>query len=241
MAQTAGIAHSSYTITGLNTTVQLYDNTTGHVTEIINVSISNQSVSQYSTDKVALNLTLSDWQALVGKNLEEHIINPKGSASGFRFIPGPLQRGPNGNYAYMLLTYYVPNITTLIRTGPRTFYYSFNPSVFNFEHGASGQILSPNTTFQVILPNGSQIESVYPIPDYPTTGFTNNYRNVTTLAWFYGEPLSKFTLNYVVTESLSAEVGSFFSQLYKTLGIWTYILIALAIVLFVMYTYLRTR
>lgn len=241
LAGAMGTANSSFSVQGINTTVQLYPNTTGHVTEIINISVSNQSVSQYSTDRVALNLTLSDWQSLVGPQLVEHIINPKSSSYGFHFIPGPMQKGPNGNYAYLLLSYNVPNVTTLTRTGPRTFAYAFSPSVFNFEHGASGQVLPYDTTLQIILPAGSQIQTVYPIPDYPTVGFTNGYKNVTSLLWFNGEPLSKFTLRFTITESLSSEVSAFFLQLYGILGIWTYVIVAVAIVLFVTYTYLRAR
>jgi hypothetical protein len=233
--------HSGYVIAGLNTTVRLYTNTSATVAEVINISISNQSVSQYSTNRAALNLTLSGWQAIVGPTLVEHIINPSSSNYNFHFIPGPLEKGPFGYFAHLIFTYNVNNVTIMTRTGPRTISYNFNSGVLNFEHGASGQILPGNTTLTILLPTGAQIKSVYPVPDYPIAGVTDGYKNVTTLQWFSGEPLSKFTLQFVMIEPLSQEVSDFFTQLYGALGVWTYIIIALVIILFVLYTYLRTK
>jgi hypothetical protein len=235
------IATSGYAVVGLNTTVRLYTNTSASVAEVINISISNQSVNQYSMNRAALNLTLSDWQAIVGPTLVEHIINPSASTYNFHFIPGPLEKGMSGSFAYLLLTYNVNNVTIKNDTGPRTISYSFNPKVLNFEHGASGQILPSNTTLTIMIPTGALLKSIYPIPDYPTSTFTNGYKNVTSFSWFNGEPLSKFTLQFVIIQPLSAEVSEFFTQLYGILGIWTYIIIAVIIVLFVLYTYLRTK
>ena len=62
----APIASASYTVKNLNVTMTLNPNTSAHVIETLQVVISNASVSQYSTNRVALNLTLSNWQALIG-------------------------------------------------------------------------------------------------------------------------------------------------------------------------------
>ncbi|MGI0134700.1 MAG: hypothetical protein ACREBW_07065, partial [Candidatus Micrarchaeaceae archaeon] len=135
--------------------------------------------------------------------------------------------------------YGVSNVTIVNQTAPRNFVYRFNPAVFNFEHGASGQVLNPNATLTVVLPTGAQIKSIYPIPDYPATAFTDNYANTTRVSWLYGEPLSKFTLTFVITEGIQAEVVGFFSQVYKALGIFTYLIIAIVVLAFILYAYFR--
>ena len=131
------------------------------------------------------------------------------------------------------------NVTSVNETGPRIFNYKFNPKVFNFEHGVSGEILTPNTTLTMVLPSGSQIQSVYPIPDLPIFAFTDQYRNITTVSWVNGEPLTKFALVFIIKQSLEAEVSVFFGTAYRDLGIFTYILIALAVILSIFYIYHR--
>lgn len=235
----AGTAHSSYTVTAINTTVTLNTNTSAEVIEVLNVSISNTSVKQYSSDRVALNLSLSDWQSLIGPSLVQHIINPHTGVSDFKFLPGPLENEQYGGRADIIMSYVVKNVTTVSEPSPRKFLYSFNPSVFNFEHGVSGEILPQNSTLNIVLPPGAQILSVYPIPDSPVYGFAKNYQNASEFSWFYGEPLSKFTLNFVVTEGLEEEVFGFLSAIYQRLGVLAYIIIAIAIISFVAYTYYR--
>ena len=235
----AGTAHSSYTVTSINTTVTLNTNTSAEVIEILNLSISNTSVAQYSSDRVALNLSLSNWQSLIGPSLVQHIINQHSGISDFKFLPGPLTAEQYGGRADIIMSYVVKNVTFVSEPSPRKFLYSFNPTVFNFEHGVSGEILPLNATLNIVLPSGAQILSVYPIPDSPAYGFAKNYQNVSELSWFYGEPLSKFTLNFVVKEGLEEEVFGFLSGIYQKLGILVYVIIAVAIISFVIYTYYR--
>ncbi|EET90326.1 MAG: hypothetical protein UNLARM2_0181 [Candidatus Micrarchaeum acidiphilum ARMAN-2] len=236
LAQTSD---ASYTVTYLNTTVYLNANTSARVVEILNLSISNSSISQYRTDRLALNLTLSTWQSLVGPELVEHIINPKSGVYKFEFLPGPLMVDYNGAHTYLMMNYYVKNVTSVTETGPRLFKYTFNPDVFNFEHAASGQVLPQNTSFTIVFPNTSTISSVYPIPDYPAKGFTSGYSNVTKISWNNGEPLSKFTLTFYTHESLQEEVINFFKGIYGALGMFTYVIIAAVILVLIMYTYLK--
>ena len=58
--------------------------------------------------------------------------------------------------------------------------------------------------------------SIYPEPDYPYPNFVGNYNNATMFSWYAGEPLSKFTFSYIVTQSLQDEVISYFSGVYAT-------------------------
>jgi len=231
--------NASYTVLGINTTITLNTNTSAYVTEVIKVAVSNISTSQYSADRLALNLSLSNWQELIGPDLTEHIVNPKGMMYGLNFLPGPLITTDNGKVAYLKMSYYVSNVTTMNITGPRAFKYSFNKDVFNFEAAKSGIVLGPNTTLNIILPKGAQVISVYPLPDSPALGFAQNYRNVTELSWYQNEPLSTFTLVYVVHESLQDEVLNFFLNIYKILGIYTYVIIILIIALFLIYMYFK--
>ncbi len=233
------LSSASYAVTNINTTVVLNQNSSARVSEILEVAVSNQSVSQYSTDRLALNLTLSQWQLIIGPNLVQHIINPHGSIYNFNFLPGPIVSSPNGRVAYLLMTYYVNNVTVVNQTGPRTFLYSFNNDVFNFQHAASGAVLGENTTLTVIVPQGSKIMTVVPSPDSPAQSFTQNYKNVTVMSWYADEPLSKFQLVYTTQESLQDEVLSFFAQLYKTLGVGVYVLILAVIAAIIVYTYLK--
>lgn len=234
------VTNASYIVTHMNVTVNLNENMSAQVAEILTVGISNNSVSQYSTNRVALNLTLSDWQSLIGPSLVEHIINPGGGIYNFNFLPGPVIKSGNQSTAYILLSYTVNNVTTVNQTAPRTFVYAFVPKVFNFEHGASGEVLSSNTTLTINLPRGAVIKSIYPLPDYPPSAFTTNYANTTSVSWLFGEPLSKFTLTFVITEGIQAEVTNFFAGVYKALGAFTFVVIAAVILIFILYTYLRT-
>jgi hypothetical protein len=232
---------ASYTVTHLNVTLLLNRNTSAQVTELLTVELSNSSVSQYLTNRVALNLTLSDWQALIGPLLVQHVINPSTSVHNFKLLPGSVMSSNGINTAYILMGYTVSNVTSMNQTAPRTFVYDFNSNVFNFEHGASGQVLNPNTTLTIVLPKGSVIESVYPLPDYPPSAFTSNYKNTTTISWLYSEPLSKFNLTFVIMENIQTEVTNFFADIYHVLGAFTYVIIAIVVLLVFLYAYLRVR
>jgi hypothetical protein len=234
-------SYASYTVTHLNVTLTLDRNTSAQVTELLTVEISNNSVSQYQTNRVALNLTLSDWQELIGPLLVQHIINPSSSVHNFKLLPGSVMSVNGISTAYILMGYTVNNVTTVNQTAPRTFVYDFNPNVFNFEHGASGQVLDPNTTLTVLLPKGADIESVYPLPDYPPSAFTSGYKNTTMVSWLYGEPLSKFNFTFVIMESIQTEVTSFFTGIYHVLGVFIYVIIAIVVLIVFLYTYLRVR
>lgn len=232
-------ASASYTVTHLNVTINLNKNTSAQVAEVLTVRMSNSSVAQYSINRVALNPTLSDWQSIIGPSLVEHVINSGGSIYNFKFLPGPAIANGNQSIAYILLSYTVDNVTTVNQTAPRTFVYSFAPKVFNFEHAASGEVLNPDTTLTINLPGSAVLKSVYPLPDYPPSGFTTNYAGIASFSWMYGEPLSTFTLTFTITEGVQAEVANFFVEVYKTLGVLTYVIIAAVILGFILYTYLK--
>jgi hypothetical protein len=233
-------ANASYTVQNLNVTLQLQQNTSVQVIEQLHIIISNSSVVQYSTNRVALNLSLSDWQSLIGPLLVQHIISQTSGVYNFKFLPGPVINNLNNQHtANILLTYDVQNVTSVQEISPRVFQYTFNQKVLNFEHGVSGQVLTPNTTLTIVLPPGSQIKTAYPIPDLPSYSFENNYKNVTTVSWLYGEPLSRFTLVYTVKQSIQAEVASFFQAAYYSLGVYTYVIIAVVIIAALLYIYRR--
>ncbi len=240
IAMVPASSFASYTVAYLNTTVTLNTNSSAQVTEVLTVRVTgNTSVSQYETDRLALNLTLSSWQQLIGPMLVQHIINPGASVYGFKFLPGPLIRNADGGIAYLVMTYYTNNVTYVNQTAPRTYLYTFNPKVFNFEHGVSGEFLPQNATLEMVLPSGATIKSVYPVPDAPAGAITNGYANVTQLMWFAGEPLSKFTLVFETHQSLSSEVAQFFGAVYTAFGLFAYVLIALIVIGIIIYTYFR--
>ncbi len=236
------ISHAAYIVTAINTTVSLNYNTSAQVVEVLRVSVTNQSVNQYTTDRLALNLTLQQWQGLVGPSLVEHIVNPHGSIYDFNFLPGPLLNSNNGRIGYLVMTYSVSNVSTVKETGPRTFLYSFNPNVFNYQNALSGQVLGQNTTLQIILPQNSKIDHIVPEPDSPSVGFIQGYKNVTSVTWNNDESLSSFALTYTVTQSLQDEVISFFAGVYNQLGVTIVaLLIIVAIAFFIVYTYFRAQ
>ncbi|MCL4389234.1 MAG: hypothetical protein M1528_00895 [Candidatus Marsarchaeota archaeon] len=242
LALVAQNSFASYNVTGFSTTVTL--NTTGSasVTEVLSVTLTNSSISQYNIDRSALNLTLSQWQEILGPTLTQHIINVKKGVHAFKLLPGPVTQSITGQYtAQVIMLYDVYNVTAINQTAPRTFYHTFNSSVFNFQHAASGEVLPPNAQLTIILPYGSKLLSVFPLPDSPSNLLTSGDTNVTQLTWNRGEPLSKFTLTFTTTQSLQAEVIQFFTAAYNTLGIFTYIIIGIAILLFIVYTYLKTE
>ena len=238
---TVQLSHAAYIITGINDTVSFNQNTSASVVEIYKLSLSNTSVSQYSKDRLALNFTLSQWQTIIGSQLTVHIINPRGSVYHFVFDPGPVESSNNGKIAYMVVSYIATNVTTANQIGPRTFVYSFNPQVLNYQNAVSGEVLGLNTTLTVITPVGSRITAVSPPPDYPPLGFTNNYTGVRSITWSSDELLAGFTLKYTTEESLQGEVVDFFTQVYNYLGVGVYVIIVVVIAIFILYTYYRAR
>lgn len=234
-----GLANASYNVTNVKVNMYLNPNTSAQVNETIQVAISNQSVAQYQANRLALNFTLSQWQKLIGPELQEHILNPKSGIYNFILLPGPVVQSGVNYRADIVLSYDVSNVTTVNQTSPRVFVYTLKSGIFNFQHGASGEVLTPNTTLNITIPTGSKVKTVYPLPDWPPYGVTNNYANVTSVAWYSGEPLSTFNFVFVVTQSIRDEVGTFFSKVYQTLGLYSYLIIAAIIILFVLYVYYR--
>ncbi len=235
------IANASFTVTHLNTTLILNKNTSAKVNEIINIHISNASLNQYQLDRIALNLKLEEWQSLIGPTLIQHIINTHSGITNFSFIPGPVLEQNGSNTAQLYMNYEVLNVTILKQIAPRTFLYKFNNTVFNFEHSVSGEILPANTTLTIDLPVGAKNISIYPIPDIPANGLTNKFRNVTSLSWTNGEPLSHFILNFELNENIQTEVTQFFTKIYNYFGYMAYVLIILIIILFIFYTYFKAK
>jgi hypothetical protein len=229
----SGIANASYTVTHLNTTVILNKSTTAHVNEVLTVYVNNYSIKQYNTDRVALNLSLSQWQSLIGPMLVQHIINVNSGVQNFKFLPGPISPSSNGGYAKLYMSYDVENVTTYKRIAPKVINYVFNDKVFNFGNSLNGDYLYPNTTLNIIVPKGVSIVSIYPLPDSPTSGFSSDYKNVTEFSWFDQEPLSKFKFSYDVNENLQYEIGLFINSLYVHFAYVIYIIILLIIVIIV--------
>lgn len=236
-------SYASINVTSVNATIVLNATPTAHVIEILSLQISNASVATYQQDRVALNLTINDWQKVLGSGYpSEYILNPKSSISGLTLLPGPLiQQGPNGGgIALLTMDYYAMNVTTSSNVGPRKFEYVFNDSALNFEHSASGEALPTNVRFNIIIPQGSSLLSIYPIPDAPS-GLVNNYQNVTAFSWYGGEPLQKFTFSYIVTESLQQEVINYFTKVYYAYGVMIALVLVIIVVVGVVYLYTRSR
>ncbi len=231
-----------FNVTYLNTTVILQNSTKAHVIEVVTLFMSNSSVPQYMQYRQAINLTLSNWDNALGTSyLIEHIINPSSSISNFTFLPGPVMRDINGSgIAYLTMNYYVGNVTTVRVVAPRKLEYTFNDKVFNFMHTASGEALYANSRLNIIIPKGAQIVSIYPAPDYPAISAFGNYTGYNEFSWFYGEPLTKFSFSYIVTESLQQEVVNYFANLFKKYGTIIYITIAIIILAAIIYLYFKT-
>ncbi len=236
------LSFASYSVVNLSTQVTLNLNTSASVREIVTVLLTNASINSYITDRSALNLTLSDWQSIIGPTLTQHIINTKSGVHRFELLPGPVTTTITGRHiAQIIMLYDVYNVTSVVETAPRVFYYTFNNSVFNFQHELSGEVLPPNTALTIMLPAGARITSIFPIPDSPANLVTSNYTNSTALSWFNQEPLSKFTLSFTIRQSLQAEVLQFFSGIYKALGIFTYVIIGVIVLVFIIYTYFKVE
>ncbi|ASI13494.1 membrane protein [Candidatus Mancarchaeum acidiphilum] len=240
----AGNANAGYSVVHLNTTVILNTSNTAQVNEVLTVYVSNYSVKQYETDRDALNLSLSTWQGLIGPELTQHILNSHSGVYGFKFLPGPLvPTDYGGGYANLYMTYYVKGVQLSDRVAPRVIRYTFNDSVFNFGHSLSGEYLYPNTTLTIIPPSGAKIVSIYPLPDSPSTGFSDNYKNVTEFSWYDQEPLSKFTFQYDLDTSLGFEINEFLYNTYnsKSLPIYLAIVIIVVVVLGVLLALRKLR
>lgn len=235
-------SYAYYNLTNINTTIILNANQSSHVVEQFTFYISNASISAYQQNRDAIGLTLTDWQkVLFTSNLQENILGNGHSFYKFEFLPGPLIMVPNGGYATMTMNYYVNNITTIKNIGPRKFEYTFNDNSFNFQQEASGQILPVNTRLNIIIPGGSDVLSVYPLPDVPKPNFIDNYTNQTEFSWYAGEPLSQFSFQYVIIESPETEVLDYFQGVYQKYYELIYALIVIAIIVFALYFYRKNR
>ncbi|MGC8587197.1 MAG: hypothetical protein ACP5K9_02840 [Candidatus Micrarchaeia archaeon] len=233
-------AHAYFNMTYLNVTVVPQLNGSAYVTETYYLYITGPSVYQYNSYRQAINFTISSWQQALGvSGLTEHIINPSSSLYDFKFLPGPPQYSGTTATAEILMSYYVNNVTSINETAPRRFEYSFNSYVFNFAHTASGTALPANTRLNIIIPKEAKVVSVYPLPDYPSTGFIGNYTGKTEFSWYSQEPLSKFVFIYIVPQSLGDEVLSYFSNLYNRYSVLLYVLLAILVVGVVAYLYFK--
>jgi hypothetical protein len=235
-----GNVKAYYNITFVNTTVVLNSNTSAHVVETFDVYVSNSSVSQYTKNRNAIGLTLNDWQkTLYATNLVQNIINYKRSTYDFTFLPGPLILEPYGGQAILTMSYYVNNVTDMKNIAPREFEYTFNNSVLNFEYTINGQALPPNYRFNIIIPAGSELVKVYPLPDSPAPSFLGDYKNFTSFSWYSQEPLSQFSFSFTSKESLQSEVTGYFSNIYYHDYNTIYLLLLLGIALAIVYTYIK--
>ncbi len=226
--------------TYLSTTVFLTNSTTAHVVESTQLFISNSSTSTYNQDRQAFNLSLNAWQkVIVSPFLAEHVFNPKGSISNFTFLPGPIVSGGiTGGYASLTLSYDAHNVTNVVAIAPRKFEYAFNNTAFNFLHTAGGQSLLPNTRLAFMIPAGTQLESVYPLPDYPQQNTVGKY-NSTSFAWFSGEPLQKFAFTYITSQTPQQEVVQYFNDVYKKYTSLVYAAMALILIAIAVYIYIK--
>ncbi len=236
----AGVSSATYTITNINTTVYINANASAHVTEMITFVMNNDSISNYNLDRSGVNLTLSNWEYIVGPDVVPHIINQKMGIYNFNLLPGPVVTTYYGGVATIYMNYYVKNVTSINQTGPRTYLYKFNSSVLNFQHGSGGVVLGPHTRLNIVIPSGSSILSIYPLPDVPSNLVLNS-TNTTEVSWYDGEPLYNFKLIYSSKESLISEVSNFFMDIYNALGVFAYLIIIFAVIIFILYTYYKVH
>lgn len=234
-------AHAYFNITQVNTTMVLSQNTTSaDVIETFSLYMSNQSVQAYAQDRSAYNLSLADWQNILqSSELTPHILNPKGSVSKLTFLPGSIIPHGTGADALLIMTYTINNVSTVNEIAPRKFEYTFNDSVLNFEHTASGEALPQNIRFTLVIPKGARVVSISPLPDSPPPNFVDNYTNVTAFSWYAAEPLYHFTFSYLITQSLQQEVASYFSNIYSHENVYIYAVIVVLLVLLAIYIYVR--
>ncbi len=235
--------YAYYNITYVNTTVILNGNTSAHVVEQFTLFVSNSSYSQYESNRNAVNLSLSHWQqVLYTTQLQENLIGRGHSIYNFEFLPGPLVvQTQNGGIATLSLNYYINNVTNMSNIAPRKFEYVFNSSLFNFQSTANGQILPVDTRLNIVIPNGAQIVSVYPIPDSPHINARGSYANTTTFSWYSGELLSSFTFDYATTQSLQAEVLAYLQGIYSNYTPELYAILIIIIALAIAYLYRASK
>ncbi len=236
-------SYAGINVTYVNTTVILGTNTTAHVIEIFTLQVSgNASIQEYQQDRAALNLTLADWQKVLFSGLfTEHIMNPKSSISNVTFLPGPLLIGYASDTALLTVDYYALNASTVTNTAPRKFQYLFNTSVFNYPHSSSGEALPTSARLNLLIPQGAQVASIYPLPDLPSPTLVNDYKNVTEFSWNSGEPLSKFTFSYIVTQTLQQEVLSYFGNVYTNYALDIVFIVIILVVVLGVYFYTQNK
>lgn len=236
----SGSVSASFNVTYLSTTVFLTNSTTAHIVEGVQVYVSGSSVSLYNLDRQALNLSLSKWQQVIGSSyLAEHVSNPKGSINNFTFLPGPVIAAGNGTgYASLTISYDANNVANVTSIAPRQFEYMINSSIFSFLHTASGQTLLPNTRLTITVPNGTQIASIYPLPDSPQPTSFGKYTG-TSFSWYLGEPLNGFNFAYIVKQTPEQEVLQYFSNIYDNYTTFLYVLIILALAAIGVYAYTK--
>ncbi|BCS90962.1 MAG: hypothetical protein ARM1_0419 [Candidatus Micrarchaeota archaeon] len=236
------LSRSYFIINYTNVTIHIYENGSALVNELYNIYITNTSIQQYYDYRVDLNLTVGQWASILGRNFTFYIVNPKYGVSDVTLLPGaPSLINAQFAYAYIDVSYFVRNLTIINKTAPRLFTYTFNDSFLNFLHTVSGEIIPASTSLNIILPNGSTIKEIYPLPDYPAGGVINSYKNVTRVSWFKGEPLNNFKLVFQIREPIAQEVISNVSSLYHYLGYWLYALLALLFIIVFLVSYKRSK
>ncbi len=241
VALTTGSASAYFNATYLSTTVFLTNSTSAHVIEGVQLYVSNASIATYTQDRQAFNLSLDNWQKVIGGSpfLTQHILNPKSSISNFTFLPGPITPASDGGgYASLTMSYDANNVTSVISVAPRQFEYRINSSVFNYLHTASGESLFANARLTIEVPNGTKIVSIYPLPDFPAPNSNAQYSS-SSFAWYSAEPLQNFNFEYIITQTPEQEVVQYFNNVYSQYGTLIYLLIIVAVVAIAAYLYFR--
>ena len=126
----------------------------------------------------------------------------------------------------------------MVTIAPRKFEYSFNKTAFNFLHTASGQSLLPNARLTFMVPTGTQVVSIYPLPDTPQQNSVGKY-NSTSFSWYSGGPLQKFGFVYITTQTPQQEVIQYFSSIYDNYSTLVYATIALILIAIAAYIYIK--
>ncbi len=217
--------HSIITLSNHNMTIMLSENGSAHVIETYVLVLNGEYDLSLYQQASAFN-TIAAWQNFTNLSAFRPYVNIKQVCiSNLQIRPQPVRPSlllDDVWYGTVFLTYDAnPCNTSKNSTGlvfikhpkPRTISFKFNPNALSFQRTESGDIILPdNTELILVLPRGSIITDINPLPQ----GMQHLHTPIQMqrVVWS-GITLSHFTLTFYVEHPISEEVVSFFNHMQK--------------------------
>ncbi|MFH1447473.1 MAG: hypothetical protein ABIG39_01300 [Candidatus Micrarchaeota archaeon] len=218
-------AHGEFQQNNLSVTVDLNQDGSAYVKEIVRISMNSGSPIIYDTAISTAN-DLSSWRTKTNLDLRFHFNRDVVDITDVTILPQPrdscsgcVKDVCTQCFGTIIMRYRLGPIANKSESGivfmnhfkPRTINYTINPEAISFESSSSGNIILPeNTRFTINVPAGAIVTKLNPLPKEIGGGVELPIHNISSFSWSGRTQLSTFEFSFQIEEPLSVEVLDFF-------------------------------